>query len=95
MPDRAMVNHGGVTVTDMARRPLWHGQVFGIAQLMEDTHPDSNGDVIVLGKRDWSTCGGLHSHPANPNHSFSETRTGLDHVSSQVPDRSDLDTWQA
>ena len=95
MPNIAIINHVGVTVTDMARSAPWYSEVFGFTQLMEETHPDGTGHVVVLGKPDWSTCVGLHTHPENSNESFSETRTGLDHISFQVSDRADLDIWQA
>jgi catechol-2,3-dioxygenase len=95
MPDIATINHVGVTVTDIERSTPWYSQVFGFTKLMEETHPDGTGRVVVLGKPDWSTCIGLHTHPANANESFSETRTGLDHVAFLVPNRADLDNWQA
>jgi glyoxylase I family protein len=37
---------------------------------------------------------GLHTHPTNQNERFSETRTGLDHVSFTVPNRDGLDAWE-
>lgn len=49
---------------------------------------------MLIGKRDFSLSVGLHTHPANQGEPFSETRTGLDHVSFLVPDRPDLDRWQ-
>ena len=37
---------------------------------------------------------GLHGHNANDNAQFSETATGLDHVSFLVADRTALDRWE-
>jgi catechol 2,3-dioxygenase-like lactoylglutathione lyase family enzyme len=95
MPEIAMINHVGVTVTDVQRSTPWYSEVLGFTKLMEETHPDGTGNVIVLGKPDWSTCIGLHAHPANQNEPFAETRTGLDHISFLVPSRDALDEWEA
>ena len=94
MPDITMINHVGVTVTDIERSTPWYTEVLGFTKLMEETHPDGTGNVVVLGKPDWSTCIGLHTHPANSNEAFAETRTGLDHISFLVSDRSELDAWE-
>lgn len=94
MPEITTINHVGVTVTDVERSRPWYTEVFGFTRLMEGTHPDGTGHVLVLGKPDWSMCVGLHTHPTNPNEPFAETRTGLDHISFLVPSRADLDTWE-
>lgn len=94
MLDVTTINHVGVTVTDLERSTLWYTDVFGFTKLMEATHPDGTGSYVVLGKPDWSMSVGLHVHPANRNEPFSESRTGLDHISFHVPHRADLDTWQ-
>ena len=94
MPDIATINQVGVTVTDIECSTPWYTEVFGLTKLMEETHPDGTGYVVVLGKPDWSMCIGLHTHPTNANELFSEARTGLDHIAFLVPDRADLDTWE-
>ncbi|MCU1463331.1 MAG: lactoylglutathione lyase-like lyase [Acidimicrobiales bacterium] len=94
MPEIAMINHVGVTVTDIERSTPWYSEVLGFTKLMEATHPDSSGYVVVLGKPDWSMCIGLHTHPTNQDEPFSETRTGLDHISFLVPSRAELDIWE-
>ena len=94
MPEIATINHVGVTVTDIERSTHWYTEVFGFTKLMEGTHPDGTGYVLVLGKPDWSMCVGLHTHPTNPNEPFAESRTGLDHISFLVPRRADLDAWK-
>ncbi len=94
MPDIAMINHVGITVTDIERSTPWYTEVFGFTKLMETTHPDGTGYVVVLGKPDWSTRIGLHTHEANLNQSFSETQTGLDHISFLVDNRAELDSWE-
>jgi catechol 2,3-dioxygenase-like lactoylglutathione lyase family enzyme len=88
MPEIATINHVGVTVTDIERSTPWYTQVFGFTKLMEETHRDGTGYVLMLGKPDWSMCIGLHTHPTNPNEPFAETQTGLDHISFLVPSQS-------
>lgn len=94
MPEIAGINHVGVTVTDIERSTPWYSEVLGLTKLMEETHPDGTGYVIVLGKPDWSMCVGLHTHPTSSHEPFAETRTGLDHISFMVANRAELDTWQ-
>ena len=94
MPEIAVINHVGVTVTDVERSTPWYSEVFGFTKLMETTHPDGTGYVVVLGKPDWSTSIGLHTHPNGTNDPFNETRTGLDHISFLVANRGDLDAWE-
>lgn len=95
MPDITCINHVGVTVTDIERSTPWYCEVLGFSKLMEETHPDGTGTVIVLGKPDWSMCVGLHTHPANGHEPFAEVRTGLDHISFMVSNRAELDSWQS
>jgi catechol 2,3-dioxygenase-like lactoylglutathione lyase family enzyme len=95
MPELTTINHVGITVTDLERSVSWYTDVFGFTKLMEAPHPDGTGFYVVLGKPDWSMNVGLHIHPDNAHEPFSETRTGLDHISLQVPDRAHLETWEA
>jgi glyoxylase I family protein len=94
MSEITAINHVGITVTDIERSTPWYRELFGFAKLMDAPHPDGTGKVVVLGKPDWSLCIGLHTHPGNSNDAFSETRTGLDHISFLVPDRAELDEWE-
>jgi glyoxylase I family protein len=95
MPQIAAIHHVGITVTDIERSLPWYSELFGLAKLMEEPHPDGTGYVIVLGKPDWSMCIGLHAHPTSDRERFSEARTGLDHVSFLVSGRAELDAWQS
>lgn len=94
-PQIAGINHVSITVTDIERSLPWYCDVLGLANLMEHEHPDGGGRFVVLGKPDWSMCVGLHTHPTNEGEQFSESRTGLDHVSFLVPNRAELDAWEA
>jgi glyoxylase I family protein len=94
VPDIAGIHHISVTVTDIERSVPWYSEVLGLTKLMDEAHPDGSGYAIILGKPDFSMCVGLHTHQANEREQFSETRTGLDHLSFMVADRAELDAWE-
>lgn len=85
----------GVTVTDVAVSEAWFGRVFGLQRVVVEQHPDSVGYAVVLTRPDTPLCLGLTHHPGNGRERFSESRTGLDHVSFAVSSRSELDQWLA
>ncbi len=94
MPELAGIHHVSITVTDIERSVPWYCETLGLTQLMEEKHPTDDGKVIVLGKPDFSMSVGLHVHPTNEKESFSETRTGLDHVGFSVANRDELKAWE-
>lgn len=93
MPKLSAINHVSITVTDIERSVPWYVEVFELGKLLDENLADGSS-YVVIGKPDFSLCIGLHIHPTNEGERFSETRTGLDHVSFLVPDRADLDGWQ-
>lgn len=93
MPDIAGINHVSITVTDLERSVPWYIELFGLGKLLNRTLADGSSYVLI-GKQDFSMSVGLHIHPTSQGERFSEARTGLDHVSFLVPDRSDLDRWR-
>lgn len=95
MTDITGIHHVSITVTDIERSMPWYSEVLGLTKLMDEPHPNDDGYAVVLGKPDWSMCLGLHTHPTNKAERFAESRTGLDHVSFMVSDRSKLDAWEA
>jgi catechol 2,3-dioxygenase-like lactoylglutathione lyase family enzyme len=95
MPDIVGIHHVSVTVSDIERSVSWYSEVLGLGKLLEEKHPGDAGYAIVLGKPDWSMCLGLHTHPTNEGERFSETRTGLDHISFAVSSRAELTAWEA
>ena len=95
MPEIANINHIGITVTDLERSTSWYTDVLGLAPLMEEQHPDGQGNAVVLGKPDFSMCVGLHAHDGNRRERFSEESTGLDHISFLVPNRAELAEWES
>jgi len=94
VPEMTGVHHVSVTVTDLERSVPWYEEVLGLSRLMEDTHPDGTGYFVLLGNPTLTVLVGLHVHPSNAGESFSEARTGLDHVGFAVSDHAELETWE-
>ena len=87
------VHHVALTVTDLDKSIAWYEQVFGITYKMEEPHQGGTGKLLADDA--WQLVIVLHHHDANEGETFSETRTGLDHVGLAVPSRADLELWQA
>ena len=85
-------SHVALTVTDLQRSENWYSRVLGLVRVLADD--DGSGHRLVYLVQPQTLLGvALHSHAGNPGTPFSETVTGLDHVSFQVGSRADLDEW--
>ncbi len=93
MPSLAGLHHVALTVKDLDASIDWYQRVFGIQYQMEESHKGGVGKV--LSDPEWRLMIVLHHHEANQGESFSETRTGLDHVGLSVASRAELELWQA
>ena len=85
-------HHLSLTVTDLDASAAWYREVFGLQQIMEETHDD--GRALVFMRPDTAVFIGLHAHGANDGGSFNESSTGLDHISFSVGSRDDLVEWE-
>jgi glyoxylase I family protein len=83
------VNHFSLTVRDLDASVSWYGQVFGLTKVMDNSHEGGRAVVLVNPQSTFSF--GLHAHDANLGEIFSETRTGLDHISFGVSTRAELE----
>lgn len=88
------IHHVSLTVSDLQRSIAWYSDLFGLTKIIEEAHPDGSGTGVVLADQTFTLIVGLHAHNGNPGERFSESRTGLDHASIGVPDRSELVAWQ-
>ena len=95
MPEISNINHVALTVSDVARSVPWYEEVLGLSRVMEGPHPDGAGSFVLLANSDFSVMVGLHGHDANVGERFSETITGLDHVSFGVKNHEELGAWEA
>ena len=93
MPNLASLHHIALTVKDLDASIGWYERVFGIQYQMEEAHEGGVGKLLA--DPEWRLMVVLHRHEANQGETFSETRTGLDHVGFSVASRGDLEQWQA
>jgi catechol 2,3-dioxygenase-like lactoylglutathione lyase family enzyme len=92
MPPITGVHHLSLTVTDLDASAAWYREVFGLQQVMEETH--EGGRALVFMQPETGVFLGLHAHDGNDGRPFGESRTGLDHVSFSVGSRDDLAEWE-
>jgi catechol 2,3-dioxygenase-like lactoylglutathione lyase family enzyme len=92
-PSHPTLHHIALTVTDLDASIAWYERVFGIAFRMEVPHPGGTGKLLF--GDGFPLVFALHRHDANGGERFAETRTGLDHIGLAVPQRTDLEAWQA
>ncbi|MGO9355987.1 MAG: VOC family protein [Mycobacterium sp.] len=92
------VHHLSLTVTDLDASLDWYRKVFRTdhndTQFPHYDRQDTGYGVLVTEPRSGLVFG-LHTNVSNQGEAFSETRTGLDHVSFKVASRSDLEAWTA
>jgi len=93
VPSMTGVHHFVVTVRDLEASVSWYERVLGLTKVMEGEHEGVH--LIVLMHPQSTLLVGVQTHDANPGESFSETRTGLDHISFGVTTRAELEAWEA
>lgn len=91
MPPVTGVAHLGLSVRNLPVSETWYCELFGLERVYSDRH--ANYDLVVLQDPDSELVISLRRHHGAATARFDETRTGLDHVSFGVPDRSALDAW--
>jgi glyoxylase I family protein len=91
MPRLGGVSHVELTVTDLDRSVRWYQQVLGFDVVLVATdEPDFfAGRVTSLLRSDCNVCVGLVQHAEGDSGSFSEFRSGLDHLAFSVGSRDD------
>ena len=87
------IGHISLTVTDLAASVEWYQRVLGLGKMMDEDHPGGRAEILIT--PDFRLIIGLHLHDANEGELFSETKTGLDHVGFNVPNREALEAWIA
>ena len=92
MPRIQGLNHLSLTVTDLARSRDWYERVLGFRVV--NTVNVGGYETVVMVDPASGTVIALNRHPSNSGDPFSETRTGLDHLSFAVGDHSELDAWR-
>ena len=90
---RPRLHHLALTVTDLDASLRWYEDVFGVRHLMDAPHPGGVGKVLADENLELMIV--LHRHDTNDGSLFGETTTGLDHAGFLIPNRADLEAWQA
>jgi glyoxylase I family protein len=90
---RPGLHHIALTVTDLEASIPWYEKVFNITYQMEVPHEGGTGKLLA--DEEFTFVIALHRHDANGGETFTEIRTGLDHVGLSVPTRAGLEAWQA
>ena len=93
VPEVEGIGHISLTVTDLAKSLEWYQRVLGLSKMTDEDHPGGHAEILM--SPDFRLIIGLHVHDANEGELFSETKTGLDHVGFNVPNRAALDAWIA
>jgi glyoxylase I family protein len=89
----ARLHHLALTVTDVDTSVPWYEDVFGVRFQTDVPHAGGVGKLLADENRQLMIV--LHRHDSNDGMPFGETTAGLDHAGFIVPDRADLQTWQA
>ncbi len=87
------LHHLALTVSDLNASVSWYEDIFGVRFQMDAPHRGGVGKVLADER--WELMIVLHHHDANDRGLFGETATGLDHAGFVVPERADLEAWQA
>ncbi len=91
-PARARLHHIALTVRDLEASAHWYGQVFEVQHLLDVPHEGGTARILVDNTSGLAFA--LHTHDQASGDTFSERRTGLDHVGLLVDTRDDLVRWQ-
>ena len=93
MPTITGVHHLSLTVLDADKSAEFYRTVFGFVPVLDLPDEDHRGFKRVLAHGPTRTILGLSVHETNDGSSFTEFRTGLDHLSFGVASREELDAW--
>lgn len=94
MPDITGIHHLNLTVPDLHRSETWYTELLGLTKLREIDDPRFT--KVLLRHPGSGLLLGLTQHKTGPPpETFSEFRTGLDHVAFAVADEAELAAWEA
>jgi glyoxylase I family protein len=92
MPTITGAHHVAFTVRDVDTSAAWYQDLFGMQAVWQADDEAVRIRVLVHPDCGWRI--GLRQYPAHPDATFSEFRTGLDHIAFTVSSRDDLEAWQ-
>ena len=93
MNDFPAIGHVAVTVKDLEIGRPWYQSLFGAEPVLDEpTDSGFHHTVFMIG----GSLIGLHEHPTtDADDTFSEFRTGLDHIGFACADREALTAWES
>lgn len=83
--------HVSLSVKDLMTSAEWYQRVLGLRVLVPPFEQDTYRETILSLPNGTGLC--LQQHTANSGADFDERRTGLDHLSFDVPSKQDLEHW--
>lgn len=94
LPGMRGITHLSLSVRDLERSATFYREVLGLrVQVPPFERSGGYRETILLLPNGIGLC--LQEHALNDGSTFSESRTGLDHVAFAVSERADLDRWAA
>ena len=94
-PSVTGIHHAGLTVRDIDASEQWYCRVLGLSRAFVEPHDNDTGYAVVMTRPGTSLFLGLDHHGDADLEMFSESRTGLDHLSFRVNSRLEIDAWAA
>lgn len=93
MSDFPAIGHVALTVKDLSVSRPWYQRLIGAEPALDEpTDGGFHHTVFMVG----GTLVGLHEHPTtDADDTFTEFRTGLDHIAFACADRAALTTWES
>lgn len=89
------LQHIALTVSDLERSTKWYSALFGAEPVLDEDEEGGRFHHTVFAL-DGGTLFGLHTHQGRETgESFSEERTGLDHVGFAASSYAELERWAA
>lgn len=92
MPILTGINHINLSIRNLTASKCWYSEVLGFT-VLRDTETDGFRRAVLCQPGRPSVFG-LTQHPSNSGATFSETRTGMDHLAFTVDSLADLDLWR-
>jgi catechol 2,3-dioxygenase-like lactoylglutathione lyase family enzyme len=89
------LQHVALTVSDLERSTRWYSALFGAEPVLDEDEEGGRFHHTVFAL-EGGTLLGLHTHQGRESgESFSEERTGLDHVGFAAGSYAELERWAA
>jgi len=93
MPTITGAHHMALTVSDVERSAAWYADLLDMTVVLAGGDDSVSFKVLAHPGSGWLM--GVREYRDGSGDRFDEFRTGLDHLAFAVPDRPELDAWEA